>query len=213
MDYEQLPDGRWKKKATGPEFDAQKVRVWYVRKNNMCEALPLDVDAAISLLRLERDHGSADGFVAGFPRCALPPPVLAKDFNDWGDFEVAARAFIETAIAASLPPQDVVERSLWAPCAFRWPIPRLRGSPEWRYSLRRTRPDSEPLFDQDVIDALESELHRTREALNAYVQSPYYLSGPHKPDGGMAVCEIATGRIVHRLPGQIAVDVKHSTEE
>jgi hypothetical protein len=31
--------------------------------------------------------------------------------------------------------------------------------------------------------------------------APYYISGPYPTDGGWAVCELSTGRVLHRMPG------------
>ena len=46
------------------------------------------------------------------------------------------------------------------------------------------------------------EIDRLLAALRAaYAPVPYYISGPYPTDGGWAMCELATGRIVHRVPG------------
>jgi hypothetical protein len=52
------------------------------------------------------------------------------------------------------------------------------------------------------LEAADAEVARLREALAvAYGLAPYYISGPYPTDGGWAMCELSTGRVVHRVPG------------
>lgn len=106
MRYEQLPDGTWKRKVTGPEYDPQPVRCWYMRDNHTFRSLPLDVDAAIRVMRQERDAGNIYGLLSGSPDDVLPEPVHARSAAEWPAFETAARAWLETAVARSKPPND-----------------------------------------------------------------------------------------------------------
>jgi hypothetical protein len=39
------------------------------------------------------------------------------------------------------------------PAAWRWGVERLRGRPEWRYSIFQTRKEAVPLYDQAALDA------------------------------------------------------------
>ena len=104
-----------------------------------------------------------------------------------------------TMPAPSEPVAGPVQRPV-RPCCWRWPAMKLRGF-EWRYAKRQTRPDAEPMFDKDTVDALEAEAARLRAALAAISTAPYYVSGPYHTDGGWALCELETGRIIHRVPG------------
>lgn len=102
MDYEQMPDGTWKRKPR-PE-DAQPVRCWYMRDNHTFRPLPLDVDAAMQVMREERDDGQTYGMLCGRPLGVVPEPVHVSTAEKWGDFEAKARPWLESAVAASKPP-------------------------------------------------------------------------------------------------------------
>jgi hypothetical protein len=104
MEYEQLPDGQWRKKPAGTEYAPQPVRCWYMRDNHTFRALPLDVEAALAVMREERDAGQTYGMLCGRPRGVVPEPVHARTAWEWPAFEDAARPWLETAVARSKPP-------------------------------------------------------------------------------------------------------------
>jgi len=104
MDYTQLPDGTWRKNPTGTEYEAQPVRIWYMRENHTFCRLPLDVDRAVSVMRGEINAGSTYGMLCGHPTGVVPGVVHAQTAAEWPTFEVAARAWLETAVARSKPP-------------------------------------------------------------------------------------------------------------
>jgi hypothetical protein len=106
MDYEQMLDGRWRKKPA-KEDEPQPVRCWYMRDNHIFRALPLDVEQALAVMRQERDAGDTYGMLCGRPDGGvLPPPVHAGAAADWPAFEAKARPWLEAAVAASLPPNE-----------------------------------------------------------------------------------------------------------
>lgn len=109
MDYEQLPDGQWRKKLTATEHEPQPVRCWYMRDNHTFRPLPMDVDAALAVMREERDAGNTYGMLCGRPHGVVQGPVHARTADQWDAFEAAARPWLETAVKASLPPNDRVE--------------------------------------------------------------------------------------------------------
>jgi hypothetical protein len=105
MDYEQMPDGQWRKKMpVTSEFAPQPVRCWYMRDNHTFRALPLDVEQAIAAMREERDDGQTYGMLCGRPDGVVPPVVHAGSASEWEAFETKARPWLEAAIAKSVPP-------------------------------------------------------------------------------------------------------------
>ena len=102
--YHQLPDGTWKKNPTGPEYEPRPVWISYMRDNHTFRALPLDVEAALAVMREERDAGNTYGMLCGSPEGVVPGPVHARSDLDWPAFEDAARPWLETAVARSKPP-------------------------------------------------------------------------------------------------------------
>ena len=103
MDYEQLQDGRWRKKPD-KEHEPKPVRCWYMRGNHTFRELPLDVEAALVAMRQERDAGETFGMLCGRPDGVVSRPVHASTAAAWGDFEAEARPWLERAVAMSLPP-------------------------------------------------------------------------------------------------------------
>lgn len=102
--YKQLPDGRWQKQLAPEEAIPQHIKVWYMRDNHTFLPLPLDVEAAIGLMRNERDVGFTCGMLCGLPTGVVPIPVDARGQNRWGDFEKEARVWLTEAVAKSKPP-------------------------------------------------------------------------------------------------------------
>lgn len=101
--YSQLPDGTWKRNPK-PEDEPQPVCCWYMRDNHTFRALPLDVDAALAVMREERDAGQTYGMLCGRPDGVVPDVVHAGSAAEWPTFEAAARSWLETAVARSKPP-------------------------------------------------------------------------------------------------------------
>ena len=104
MDYEQLPDGQWRRKPSGTEYEPHPVRCWYMRDNHTFRALPLNVDAALAAMSEERDAGETYGMLCGNPVGVLPPPIHARSAAEWPAFEAAARTWLEAAVSRSEPP-------------------------------------------------------------------------------------------------------------
>jgi hypothetical protein len=105
MSYTQLPDGNWKKNPTNTEHEPMPVRAWYMRDNHTFRALPLDVEAALAVMREERDAGNTYGMLCGKPEGGVVPgPIHARTVAEWPAFEAAARPWLETAVARSKPP-------------------------------------------------------------------------------------------------------------
>jgi hypothetical protein len=102
--YHQLPDGTWNKSPTGTEYEPKAVQVWYMRDDHMFRPLPLDVEAALAVMREERDAGQTYGMLCGRPDGVVPRPVHARTAAEWPAFEAAARPWLETAVARSKPP-------------------------------------------------------------------------------------------------------------
>ena len=100
--WSQLPDGRWLPPPR-PDDQPQAVKCWYMRDGHTFRALPLDVDAAIAVLRAERDAGETHGMLCGKPN-ALFPNVHAGSATEWDQFEAQARPWLERAVAMSKPP-------------------------------------------------------------------------------------------------------------
>ena len=103
MEHQQLPNGTWKHKPR-PEEAPEPVRCWYMRDNHTFRALPLDVDAALAVMREERDAGNTYGMLCGRPNGVAPGPVHARTAAEWSAFENAARPWLEAAVARSKPP-------------------------------------------------------------------------------------------------------------
>lgn len=108
MDYEQLQDGQWRKKPANTEYAPQPVRCWYMRDNHTFRALPLDVEAALVVMREERDAGHTYGMLCGRPHSVVHEPVHARTAMEWHAFEDAARPWLEAAVARSKPPNDML---------------------------------------------------------------------------------------------------------
>lgn len=104
MEYEQLADGQWRRKPDSTEYEPKPVRCWYMRDNHTFRALPLDVEAALAVMRQERDAGDTYGMLCGNPSGVVPGPVHARSAAEWPAFEDAARPWLETAVARSKPP-------------------------------------------------------------------------------------------------------------
>ena len=81
-----------------------RVTAYYMRSNHTFRALPLDVEAALVVMRDERDAGQTYGMLCGRPRGVVPGPVHASSAAEWPDFEDAARPWLETVVARSKPP-------------------------------------------------------------------------------------------------------------
>ena len=101
--WSQLPDGRWAPPIRAAD-QPQAVTLWYMRDNHTFRSLPLDVDAALALMREERDKGQTYGMLCGNPSAVIPGVVHARGALTWGEFEAAARPWLEQAIALSKPP-------------------------------------------------------------------------------------------------------------
>ena len=121
MDYTQLLDGTWRRNPTGTEYAAQPVRIWYMRDNHTFRALPLDVEAALAVMREERDAGQTYGMLCGKPDGVVPAPVHARTAWEWPAFEDAATPWLETAVARSKPPNVKQANPTAEPCAPRCP--------------------------------------------------------------------------------------------
>lgn len=106
MDYEQLPDGRWKHKPR-EEDGPQPVRCWYMRDNHTFRSLPMDVEQALAVMRKERDDGQTYGMLCGRPSGVVPPAVHARSASEWPEFESAARLWLDASIAASKQPNVI----------------------------------------------------------------------------------------------------------
>lgn len=107
MEYEKRPDGLWLRKLKGSEYEPKPVRIWYMRDNHTFRPLPMDIEQALAVMREERDEGHTYGMLCGKPEGGVvPPPVHAHTASGWPIFEAAARPWLETAIAASKPPND-----------------------------------------------------------------------------------------------------------
>lgn len=92
----------------GDEPDS--VRCWYMRDNHTFRALPLDVEAALAVMREERDAGQTFGMLCGSPDGVVPPPVHARTAAEWMAFEAQARPWLDKAVAAAskmVAPTDV----------------------------------------------------------------------------------------------------------
>ena len=74
-----------------------------MRDNHTFRALPLDVEAALAVMRQERDAGDTYGMLCGNPSGVVPGPVHARSAAEWPAFEDAARHWLETAVARSKP--------------------------------------------------------------------------------------------------------------
>ena len=107
--YQQMPDGTWKKNPTGTEHEPKPVQAWYMRDNHTFRALPLDVEAALTAMREERDAGQTYGMLCGSPNGVVPGPVHARTAAEWPAFETAARPWLETAVARSKPPNAAAQ--------------------------------------------------------------------------------------------------------
>ena len=113
MDYEQLPDGQWRRNPSGTEYEPRPVSCWYMRDNHTFRALPLDVEQALAVMREERDEGNTYGMLCGKPEGGVvPPPIHARTAAEWPSFEAAAGPWLEKAVAASKPPNVEVSRRL-----------------------------------------------------------------------------------------------------
>lgn len=104
MDYTQLPDGTWKKNPKGAEYEPKPVQIWYMRDDHTFCKLPLNVDAALAKMRVERDAGCTHGMLYGKPDGVVPAPVHASSAAEWPEFEDAARPWLDVAVARSKPP-------------------------------------------------------------------------------------------------------------
>lgn len=105
-EYTQLADGRWQRKPR-PADAPQAVVCYYMRDNHTFRELPLDVEAALLVIREEMDHGGyASCMLCGRPDGVAPKPIHALGFASWPEFETAARAWLEKAITLSNPPQE-----------------------------------------------------------------------------------------------------------
>ena len=102
MEYEQLSDGLWRRKPECSEYEAKPVRIWYMRDNHTFRELPLDVDAALAVMREERDAGQTHGMLCGKPEGGVvAAPIHAPGAADWAAFEARARPWLERAVELS----------------------------------------------------------------------------------------------------------------
>jgi hypothetical protein len=106
MSYTQLQDGTWQRDPS-PADKPEPVRCWYMRDNHTFRPLPLDVDAALAIMRDERDNGKTYGMLCGSPHGVVPPAVHARTAAEWPAFEDAARPWLEAAVARSKPPNVI----------------------------------------------------------------------------------------------------------
>lgn len=107
MEYEQLQDGTWRRQTFSHEYEPQPVRCWYMRDNHTFRPLPLDVDAALQVMREERDDGNTYGMLCGKPDGVLGSVMHAHGAADWPRFEAAARPWLEQAVTRSKPPNNM----------------------------------------------------------------------------------------------------------
>jgi hypothetical protein len=75
-----------------------------MRDNHTFRPLPLDVEAALEIMRAERDAGQTHGMLCGNPSILLKGVVHAPGAAKWKDFEQRARAWLEAAIEVKVPP-------------------------------------------------------------------------------------------------------------
>ena len=75
-----------------------------MRDNHTFRALPLDAEAALAVMREERDGGHTCGMLFGSPDGVVPGTVHARSAAEWPSFEAAARSWLETAVARSKTP-------------------------------------------------------------------------------------------------------------
>ena len=86
-----------------------RVTAYYMRGNHTFRSLPLDVEAALAVMRDERDAGQTYGMLCGRPNGVVPGPVHASTAAEWPAFEDAARPWLETVVARSKPPNVGIE--------------------------------------------------------------------------------------------------------
>ena len=103
MNHHQLPDGTWQRNPR-PEDAPEAVSCWYMRDDHTFRRLPLDVEAALAVMREERDAGHTYGMLCGRPRGVVPPVVHARTAAQWDAFEAQARPWLKAAVQASKPP-------------------------------------------------------------------------------------------------------------
>jgi hypothetical protein len=77
-------------------------KIWYARDNHTALALPLEVEAALALVREDISDGNTYGMLySKHPQ--LRESVHARSLDEWSDFEPKAREWLARAVALVTP--------------------------------------------------------------------------------------------------------------